>query len=770
MNENTADNDSDEDNFDVNFNPKIKKKPNHDKYLSYSVYADNISNAQNNIKHNNVKNITDRSVSDSMICLDSDQDFVSVDLNKIYPKGTKKWIDSGSTLNCQICAIHFGFFSKKHHCRACGGVFCTMCCNKNIKIPEKHIDKPTHTGKTNYSSKWNVIAKIVNTNDSYDIHPNLVCDNCHTKITNINLIADPIKICEYMTIDSINNVLKVSKKWHNAGIHQLSKFRAIQYSCPKKSFDQWEMNILIFSKDMFTGHNIWIINMGRCILQKYYETGDGKHFKEYIKSFSSECKKKTCWELMCSRKCDTTLDLLDFVELFNFLLRLERKNKRFWRDSHLKNFLLSSLKILHNNTKDGEVIKHVIPVLCSCFIELMDVDELNIDVNHVNLLLFELCNNRDIISYLLNEINYLKNIKHKKKGVQNFINITKRHIYSNYDKKEIVSKIKHMVTVMADISNGYVDIKNINVPVLYPIDFKYDIVKILNIKKINSATSPNIIEICLEKRDDTFFPKRKIVKKMILKKDSELRKERIISCLISLLQYKLYQQSMRNVVDRFEKIPTYHINMLTKDLGVIEFVEESVTLRMINSNNMTLQNYVLNNNKHKNLHDVRLRFSQSLAISSSLSYILGLGDRHLDNIMITTKGQIFHIDYGYLMKNPMTNILGAPNIKITASMIDLLGGQNSEYYENFKKHTTQVYDVMRLYKNMIINYYETVVQEGFMDVSLITNKLEDRFMEGMKCKDIEVTLVNEIETSNSYSSVINDFFHDYKQKFSNYVN
>ena len=170
-----------------------------DQELSFSVY---ISKGQANNLHDN--NFHDNY---NLSSTPPQNDIVTSNTQALYPNSITKWIDSSQVANCQICKVLFTFLVRKHHCRACGGIFCWTCCNKTIKIPSEYINIPKET--TDYKQSIGNIFK-----QAIGVDPkNLVCNDCYSKITNLTDIIPYIKICEYVDILTLHVLTQVNRNF-----------------------------------------------------------------------------------------------------------------------------------------------------------------------------------------------------------------------------------------------------------------------------------------------------------------------------------------------------------------------------------------------------------------------------------------------------------------------------------------------------------------------------------------------------------------------------
>ena len=75
-------------------------------------------------------------------------------------------------------------------------------------------------------------------------------------------------------------------------------------------------------------------------------------------------------------------------------------------------------------------------------------------------------------------------------------------------------------------------------------------------------------------------------------------------------------------------------------------VEQSNTLYDIKYKfKCTLQNYIMDLNPNATVSQIREKFIKTCVSSCVLCYVLGVGDRHMENILVTKLGKLLHIDF-----------------------------------------------------------------------------------------------------------------------------
>lgn len=85
-------------------------------------------------------------------------------------------------------------------------------------------------------------------------------------------------------------------------------------------------------------------------------------------------------------------------------------------------------------------------------------------------------------------------------------------------------------------------------------------------------------------------------------------------------------------------------------------------------------------------------FVKSCAGYCVITYLLGVGDRHLDNLLLHHSGSFFHCDYSFILGSDPKKYLP---MRITEDMVYGMGGRDSDYYDKFLSLVGAVFLTLR---------------------------------------------------------------------------
>jgi phosphatidylinositol 3-kinase len=162
-----------------------------------------------------------------------------------------------------------------------------------------------------------------------------------------------------------------------------------------------------------------------------------------------------------------------------------------------------------------------------------------------------------------------------------------------------------------------------------------------------------------------------------------------------------------------------------------------------------------------------------------VTYLLGVGDRHLDNLLVAPdgtqfytlshvwtrslpSGHFFHVDFGYILGHDPK--LYPPAVKVCKEMVDGMGGVHSQHYARFTNFCFTAFSILRQSANLILNLVTLMVDANIPDIKgrNVHELLQEKFLldltEEEAMKHFE-TLLNET----SYFTKVVDRFHDIAQ-------
>ncbi|XP_074660080.1 phosphatidylinositol 4-phosphate 3-kinase C2 domain-containing subunit alpha-like [Tubulanus polymorphus] len=219
--------------------------------------------------------------------------------------------------------------------------------------------------------------------------------------------------------------------------------------------------------------------------------------------------------------------------------------------------------------------------------------------------------------------------------------------------------------------------------------------------------------------------------------------------------------------------------------GLIELVTESDTLRKIQTTHgltgsfkdRPIAEWLMKHNPTELEYKMAVRnFTRSCAGYCVATYVLGICDRHNDNIMLKQTGHMFHIDFGkFLGDSQMFGNIKRDRVPFvfTSDMAYVINGGDkpSQKFQEFVDLCCQAFNVIRRQGNMFLNLIRLMTDAGIPGVNQDATKYVQKALLP-DCSDAEATVIftRMLEDSlKSISTQINFFIHNLAQmRFSNH--
>uniref|UniRef100_A0A2K6GM51 Phosphatidylinositol 3-kinase catalytic subunit type 3 n=1 Tax=Propithecus coquereli TaxID=379532 RepID=A0A2K6GM51_PROCO len=197
---------------------------------------------------------------------------------------------------------------------------------------------------------------------------------------------------------------------------------------------------------------------------------------------------------------------------------------------------------------------------------------------------------------------------------------------------------------------------------------------------------------------------------VIFKHGDDLRQDQLILQIISLMDKLLRKENLDL------KLTPYKVLATSTKHGFMQFIQ-SVPVAEVLDTEGSIQNffrkYAPSENGPNGISaEVMDTYVKSCAGYCVITYILGVGDRHLDNLLLTRTGKLFHIDFGYILGRDPKPL--PPPMKLNKEMVEGMGGTQSEQYQEFRKQCYTVQDKFRLdlSDEEAVHYMQSLIDES----------------------------------------------------------
>ena len=716
-------------------------------------------------------------------------------LKSLRRKKIYRPVNDSTVTNCFKCGSTFSMFNRRHHCRACGRIFCYACSQWTEYIPDDLI---SYTDiKT-----WITPGQI-----------SRVCQSCRDMIINFRRIEGLVRYFEIVAypFDLCIRGSTLSKDWREAMRIYLSNIRDIQYCVPSTPLLERDSRALKSNMQYIQGHSKWLLQALKMGLVPI----NGKRVK-------------TCQEMMCDRHCTETLTPFDAIIILNtpiynvevrllaiqilekepissdlaiflpiedvsvqeFILKRQDLFLNFFWLSRINGGLAADIfrnKLLLANQDQAIYAQESLRL-----ISLLDEYHMNICELSQKLQTLKV----PFIGPFATIDKFDHEVTPKKSFTRPIIiryyadGIKRAFLYKREDVRKdahIVSLIRLMYCLCAEIFASSKDssflpvisnpiniksasdigawfigtspismspqsaparttsmpislrspIHNVNLPVVSTSVIKTivppppllsppllspplpppllspplpsplsppplsSLVPIFPPRLLSSTTLSPIMSLEDSLSDisiNEFDSKNSSLSSSLnvsSSLDISIKGRGNLSNSINKTLLHMSTSSCNSAIGSvFPELATYRVVPISTNAGFIEIVPYAKTLFDILAKG-SISNYLYRSNVDRKVSEISSNYSASLAFWTVVTFLLGVGDRHLENIMIREDGTLFHIDYGFVFGADST----ASFIRLDQNLIEGLGGV--EMYEAFKMRCCEIYCCLRRHFNLI---------------------------------------------------------------------
>ena len=252
-----------------------------------------------------------------------------------------------------------------------------------------------------------------------------------------------------------------------------------------------------------------------------------------------------------------------------------------------------------------------------------------------------------------------------------------------------------------------------------PLNFKYR-VKGLIVEKcriMNSKKKP--LWLTFENADPSGNP---IV--CMLKCGDDLRMDMVTLQLFQAMQTIWFDNGLQVKMSLYKVLCTGYMQ------GMLEMVTNSDTLANIHVQEggaikqlfsiASVLNWIEKNCKTVSPLEAKENFLMSNVAYCLATFVLGVGDRHNDNIMMKKNGELFHIDFGHFLghfKYKMGIKRERAPFVFTRQFQYVLGGDDSPLFKKFKQKLDLGYSILRKNKDVLLTLLRMLLCTGIPELT-----------------------------------------------------